>query len=50
MKSSLAEKDYHSKLVKYLGIKTDENRNWKHIHDNAKKFNRANDVLCKIRK
>ena len=30
----------------YLGIKIDENSNWKiHIHDFASKLNRANAVL-----
>ena len=34
----------------YLGIKTDENLNWKiHIHDLASKLNRANAVLAKLR-
>ena len=34
---------YPSKSVKYLGIKIDENLNWKqHIHDIAIKLNRAN--------
>ena len=41
---------YPSKSVKYLGIKIDENLNWKqHIHDIAKKLNRANALLFTIR-
>ena len=37
---------YPSKSVKYLGIKIDENLNWKqHIHDIAIKLNRANALL-----
>ena len=39
-----------SKSVKYLGIKTDENLNWKqHIHDMAIKLNRANALLSIIK-
>ena len=39
-----------SKSVKYLGIKIDENLNWKqHIHDIAVKLNRANALLFIIR-
>ena len=38
------------KSVKYLGIKIDENLNWKqHIHDIAIKLNRANALLSIIR-
>ena len=41
---------YPSKSVKYLGIKIDENLNWKqHIHDIAIKLNRANVLLSIIR-
>ena len=41
---------YPSKSVKYLGIKIDENLNWKqHIHDIAIKINRANSLLYTIR-
>ena len=41
---------YPSKSVKYLGIKIDENLNWKqHIHVNAIKLNRANTLLFTIR-
>ena len=41
---------YPSKSVKYLGIKIDENLNWKqHIHDIAIKLNRANALLPIIR-
>ena len=37
---------YPSKSVKYLGIKINENFNWKqHIHDIAIKLNRANTAL-----
>ena len=39
-----------SKSVKYLGIKTNENFNWKqHIHDIAIKLNRANALFSIIR-
>ena len=39
-----------SKSVKYLGIKIDENLNWKqHIHDIEIKLNRANALLFTIR-
>ena len=42
---------YPSKSIKYLGIKIDENLNWKqHIHDIAIKLNRANALLFTIRK
>ena len=41
---------YPFKSVKYLGIKIDENLNWKqHIHDIAVKLNRANALLFTIR-
>ena len=41
---------YPSKSVKYLGLKTDENLNWKvQTHDIATKLNRANALLYKIR-
>ena len=41
---------YPSISVKYLGIKIDENLNWKqHIHDIARKLNRANALLFPIR-
>ena len=41
---------YPSKSVKYLGIKINENFNWKqHIHDIAIKLNRANALLSIIR-
>ena len=41
---------YPSKSVKYLGIKIDEDLNWKqHIHDIAIKLNRANALLFTIR-
>ena len=37
---------YPSKSVKYLGIKINENLNWKqHIHDITIKLNRANALL-----
>ena len=36
--------------VRYLGIKIDENLNWKiHIHDLPSKLNWANSVLSKLR-
>ena len=40
---------YPSQSVRYLGIKTDQNLNWKdHINDIAVKLNRANALLVKI--
>ena len=36
--------------MRYLGIKIDENLNWKlHIHDLVFKLNRANAILAKLR-
>ena len=36
--------------MRYIGIKTGENLNWKiHIHDLASKLNRANAILAKLR-
>ena len=36
--------------VRYLGVKIDENLNWKiHIHDLASKLNGVNSVLSKLR-
>ena len=41
---------YPSKSVKYLGIKIDENLNWKqHIHDIEIKLSGANALLCTSR-
>ena len=41
---------YPSNSIKYLGVKIDENLNWKdHIHDIATRLNRANGLLFKIR-
>ena len=41
---------YLSRSVKYLGIKIDENLNWKqNIHDITIKLNRGNAVLSVIR-
>ena len=41
---------YPSQSVRYLGIKIDQNLNWKdHINDIAVKINRANALLFKIR-
>ena len=41
---------YPSNSIRYLGVKIDENLNWKdHIHDIATKLNRANALLFKIR-
>ena len=41
---------YPSKSVKYLGVKIDENVNWKdQPYDIVTKLNRANALLCKIR-
>ena len=41
---------YPSNSIKYLGVKIDENLNWKdHIHYIATKLNRANALLSKIR-
>ena len=43
-------KDYPGKSLKYLGIKIDENLNWKDLtHEVATKLNRANASLFKIR-
>ena len=40
---------YRSQSVRYLGIKNDQNLNWKdHINDIAVKLNRANTLLFKI--
>ena len=39
-----------TKYLRYLGIKVDENLNWKiHIHDLTSKLNRANAILAKLR-
>ena len=44
------ERLYLSNSIRYLGVKIDENLNWKdHIHDIATKLNRANALLFKIR-
>ena len=41
---------YKTKYLRYLGIKIDENLNWKiHMHDLASKLNRANEILAKLR-
>ena len=41
---------YFSNNVKYLGIKIDENLNWKHhINEVSTKLIRANAILFKIR-
>ena len=41
---------YPFNSTKYLGVKIDENLNWKdHTHDLATKLNRANALLFKIR-
>ena len=41
---------YPSKSVKYLGLKIDENLNWRdQTYDIATKLNKANALLCKIR-
>ena len=41
---------YPSNSIKHLGVKIDENLNWKdYIHDIATKLNRANTLLLKIR-
>ena len=41
---------YKTKYLRYLGIKIDENLNWKiQIHNLAFKLNRANVVLAKVR-
>ena len=41
---------YPTDSVKYLGIRIDENLNWKHhVSDVAIKLNRANALLFKIR-
>ena len=41
---------YETKHLRYLGIKIDDNLNWKGpIHDLASKLNRANAILAKLR-
>ena len=41
---------YPSKSVKYLGVKIDENLNWKdHTYDIVTRLNRTNALLYKIR-
>ena len=41
---------YKTKYLRYLGIKIDENLNWKvHIHNLASKLSRANAILAKLR-
>ena len=41
---------YKTKYLRYLGIRIDENLNWKvHMHDLASKSNRANAILAKLR-
>ena len=41
---------YQTSLVKYLGIKVDQFRNWQdHINNIAIKLNKANAVLYKVR-
>ena len=40
---------YPTDSVRYLGIRIDENLNWKHVSDIAIKLNRANALLFKIR-
>lgn len=41
---------YWKNYARYLGMKTEENLNWKfHVHDPVFKLNRANAVLSKIR-
>ena len=41
---------YRAKYLGYLGIKIDENLNWKiHIHDLVSKLNGANAILAKLR-
>ena len=51
IKNSLSSQRLNpSKLVKYLGVKTDENLNWKqHIHNTDIKLNRANTLIYTIR-
>ena len=41
---------YKTKYLRYLGIRIDENLNWKvQIHDFASKLNKANAILAKLR-
>ena len=41
---------YKTKYLRHLGIKIDENLNWKiHIQDLASKLNKANPVLAKLK-
>ena len=43
------KRPYPSNSMKNVGVKTDENLNWKdHIHNIATKLNRANAILFKI--
>ena len=43
------KKLYKTKYLRCLGIKIDENLNWKiHIHDLTSKLNRANAILAKL--
>ena len=43
------KRPYHSNSMKNVGVKIDENLNWKdHIHNIATKLNRANAILFKI--
>ena len=51
IKIKLSHKRFNPfRSVKYLGIKIDENLNWKQlIHDTAIKLNRANALLYKIK-
>ena len=45
------KKLYKTKYLRYLGIKIDENLNWKiHMHDLTSKLNRANAILAKLRR
>ena len=41
---------YPTESVKYLGVKSDTNLNWKHVNDLSIKLNRANALLFKMRK
>ena len=45
-----SERLYKTKYLRYLGMKIDENLNWKiHLDHVPSKLNRANAVLAKIR-
>ena len=51
VKIKLSKRIYPTASVKYLGVKIDQHLTWQHhINDLSVKLNRANGLLCKIRK